>query len=287
MDRRAELRDFLRSRRDRLTPAEVGLPDYGARRRVAGLRREEVAQLAGISSDYYVRLEQGRNQHVSTAVIDAVCRVLRLDEHERAHLYNLARPKDRRQAPRPQRLRPTLRAMVQAIEGGPAYLLGRRMDVLAMNPMAELVFSGLAELPDGRRNLPRFVFLDPSAPELFVDWSVAARSAAAYLRLDSGRYPEDTELAALIGELSIKNEQFRQLWTEHPVADRTYGLKRLRHPLVGDLSLHYETLRCADEDQLLVMFHATEEATRTSLQLLGNWGSTTPAVSRVISHPQE
>lgn len=278
MDQRTELGEFLRTRRARLTPDEVGLTDYGTRRRNPGLRREEVAQLAGISVDYYVRLEQGRTPHVSEAVIHSVCRALRLSDDERAHLSNLVVSRRRKAPPAArQRVRPALLSMIECLDRAPAYILGRRMDVLAMNRMASLVFRGLAESAGGRANLPRYIFLDPSAPRLYLDWSVAARSAAAFLRMHGGRYPDDPELAALVGELSIKSEEFRQVWSEHPVADRSYGTKRLQHPLVGALTLSYETLRCSDEDVAVVVFHAPSEESRTALLLLASWGSSQPA----------
>jgi transcriptional regulator with XRE-family HTH domain len=257
-----------------LTPDEVGLIDYGARRRSPGLRREEVAQLAGISIDYYVRLEQGRSPHVSQNVVDSVCRALRLSSDERDHLYNLVKPL-RRPTPGPeQRVRPALRSMIQSLDTGPAYLLGRRMEVLAMNHLAALVFPGL----DGadRVNLARFVFLNPAATQLFVDRQNVARSVAAYLRMDGGRFPNDPELAALVNELSVESDEFRRVWSEHPVADRTYGTKRLQHPVVGSLTLAYETLRTSDEDLMVVVFHAATAESATSMKLLASWGTPVP-----------
>jgi hypothetical protein len=165
-------------------------------------------------------------------------------------------------------------SLIESIDHAPAYILGRRMDVLAMNTMTRLVFPGLDD--GGRVNLARFVFLQPSAPHLFVDWQVAARSVAAYLRMDGGRYPSDPDLAALVGELSIKSAEYRRIWSQHPVAARSYGTKRLQHPLVGPLALSYETFRCSEEDLMTVMFQATTAESLTSLRLLASWGSSEP-----------
>jgi transcriptional regulator with XRE-family HTH domain len=283
MDRRQELREFLQTRRARLRPEDVGLPVYGGYRRVNGLRREEVAHLAGISSDYYVRIEQGRTRQVSQDVFDSVARVLRLSNDERMHFGNLiaagAGPSRKTLARKQVRL--GLRLLLDSMDRSPAYLLGRRMDVLAMNPLARLVFEGLEPVRPGSAperlavpNLARFVVLAESAKTLFPDWLEVARNAAAYLRLEGGRYPEDSQLAALVGELTLKSDVFRQLWAQYPVADRGHGTKRLSHSLAGPLTLAYETLRSPDEpDQLLVCFNAEPgSSSASSLQMLANWG---------------
>lgn len=281
MDQRGELREFLRSRRARLRPEDVGLPGSGARRRVAGLRREEVAQLAGISSDYYVRLEQGRTQQVSDSVLGAVADVLRLDADERAHLRDLVAVRPSRRPPvaaaglsgRP--VRPALARMVTGIDGGPAYLLDRAMNLLAWNRLAGILFEDVVTEPVEQRNMARFVFLDEGAKKVFVDWPEIARTTTAYLRLHTARQRDDAQLTTLVGELSIKSEEFRRLWSEHLVADRTYGTKRLRHPLVGTLTLNYETLRQSDESGHLVMVFNAEPGSETddALRLLSSWGS--------------
>jgi transcriptional regulator with XRE-family HTH domain len=276
MDQRDELRDFLRSRRSRVRPEDVGLPRAGARRRVAGLRREEAAQLAGISADYYVRLEQGRAGHVSDSVLDAVADALRLDDDERAHLRNLVdRRVGRRTSMPTSALRASLAQAVWAIEGGPAYLVDRAMEVVAWNRLAGIVLAAVITRPAGHRNIARFVFLDEAAGSVFVDWPEIARTVTAYLRLTSGQHPNDAELARLVGELTIKSDAFRKLWSEHLVADRTHGTKRLRHPAVGTLTLDYEALRGSDANGhvLMVFTAAPGSDSDAALRLLDRWGA--------------
>jgi transcriptional regulator with XRE-family HTH domain len=271
-----DLGEFLQSRRARLTPAEVGLPDYGGRRRVPGLRREELAQLAGVSADYYTRLEQGRGQHVSDAVLEAVATALRLDTDERAHLRALARPPRRRARPaappRPQRVAPGLRRLLEAMDGVPAFVLGRRMDVLAWNRLAAAVGPDWSTLPAADRNVPRALFLDePASRALYPDWAAVAAETVGYLRMDAGRHPDDPAVAALVGELSVRSPEFARRWGEHPVREKTRGVKRIAHPLVGPLRLHYETLRLPDDpDQLLVTYTGADERSVTGLRLLAS-----------------
>ncbi len=249
--------DFLRSRRARLRPEDVGLVHHGGRRRVPGLRREELAQLAGVSVAYYIRLEQGRGQNVSAEVLDAISDVLRLTPAERSHLADLARPASRpRPAPRPPRLRPAVQALMDAMEV-PAYVVGRRLDILGGNRLARALLGDFAALPAGRRNTAWLVFLDPATRALYADWEEKASSVVAFLRRDVGRYPGDPELSALITELSAESADFRRIWADHDVRDKDFGRKRLRHPVVGPLSLAYETLTLpADPEQQLVTYHA-------------------------------
>jgi transcriptional regulator with XRE-family HTH domain len=275
MDRRQELSDFLRSRRTRLTPHDVGLPSHGGRRRVAGLRREEVAILASISVDYYVRLEQGRVEHVSQSVLDAVCSALRLNRDEQMHLRNLVGREDdtvRRTAAGVAR--PGLGRMIRTITSGPAYVLSRHMQILSWNYLAELIFTGLAQLPAQERNMAQYVFLDPSARDTFADWQNAARSTAAYLRVVGGQYPDDPNLATLVGELSLKSEDFRRKWAEHPVATRSFGDKTFVHPLVGEVALSYEALAPSIEfDEMVFIFYPRSGTdAESALQLLASWG---------------
>ncbi|MEV8568109.1 helix-turn-helix transcriptional regulator [Streptomyces sp. NPDC051322] len=269
-----ELGDFLRSRRARIQPEEVGLPAHG-RRRVPGLRREEVAQLAGVSVDYYIRLEQGRGTSVSDAVLEAVGRVLRLDGTEQQYLREVARPRRTSPVVR-QRVRPGLQLLLDTIERAPAFVLGRRMDVLGWNALADAV-NGFGRMTPQNRNMPRQVFLTPEARELYPEWDAVAAETVAHLRLDAGRHPDDKQLAALVGELSLKSDDFRRLWADHLVKEKTYGVKRIAHPVVGELSLPYETLALpGDPDQLLVAYTPQPgSATAERLALLGSW--TTPA----------
>ncbi|MCM2425558.1 helix-turn-helix transcriptional regulator [Streptomyces sp. RKAG337] len=276
MDR--DLSGFLQSRRARIQPDDVGLPAHG-RRRVPGLRREEVAQLAGVSVDYYIRLEQGRGQNVSDAVLDAIARVLRLDETEQEHLRALARPaRTARAAARgSRRVRPGLRLLLDSMSG-PAFVLGRRMDALAWNALADAV-SGFSAYPDGECNIARSVFLDEQTRGLYPDWNAVAAETVAYLRLDAGRHPDDQRMAALIGELSLKSDEFRRLWADHLVKEKTYGMKRIAHSVVGELDFGYETLTLpGDPDQTLVAYTvAPGSKTAERLALLASW-ITEPAV---------
>ncbi|WEB38290.1 helix-turn-helix transcriptional regulator [Streptomyces yunnanensis] len=284
LERRAELGEFLRSRRARLRPEELGLPAYGGRRRVPGLRREELAQLAGVSVDHYVRLEQGRTLHFSEAVLDAVARALRLDAVERAHLYRLARPwpetgafdsegeQDQR-----QQVRPGLRRLLDSTPDVPAYIVGRNTDVLAWNRLAAALITDFGALPPGQRNLARLVFLDEGMRNLYADWHGKAGDVAAYLRLDAGRHPDDPHTAELLDELAAGSPEFRTAWAEHRLKDKTHGRYVYRHPVVGELDLGFETLRLPDDPDQALIAHTVDEGTpsETALRLLANWARET------------
>ncbi|MFH8800229.1 helix-turn-helix domain-containing protein [Streptomyces sp. NPDC017936] len=276
LDRRAELSEFLRTRRARLKPEDVGLRDFGRHRRVPGLRREELAQLAGVSAAYYTRLEQGNGRNVSAEVLDSIARALRLTDAEHAHLTHLAKPKHKKkQAARTQPVRASLRQLLDLMEGVPAYVVGRRAEILAWNRMAAAVFGDWGELPVAERNWARLVFLRPDYRELFVDWEQKAIDIVCALRMDAGCYPDDPRLSALVGELSVKSEGFRRLWATHDVKEKSHGVKRLKHPLVGELSLNFEGFRLPDgSEQTLVTFHA-EPGSRSAeaLRLLASWGT--------------
>ncbi|MFG3659980.1 helix-turn-helix domain-containing protein [Streptomyces sp. NPDC047706] len=276
LDRRAELSEFLRSRRARLKPEDVGLPDYGRHRRVPGLRREELAQLAGVSVAYYTRLEQGNGRNVSAEVLDAIARALRLTGAEHAHLTHLARPKHHKKKPaaRTQHVRGALWQLLDTLDGIPAYIIGRRSDILVWNRMAAAVFGDWAEMAAQERNWARLVFLRPEYRELFVDWDQKAFDMVAFLRMDAGCHPDDPRLSALVGELSVKSSEFRRLWATHDVKEKSHGVKRLRHPLVGDLSLSFETFRLVDDaEQSLITYHAEPGSpSAEGLRLLASWG---------------
>ncbi|MFG2886061.1 helix-turn-helix domain-containing protein [Streptomyces sp. NPDC048297] len=277
LDRRAELSEFLRSRRARLKPEDVGLPDFGRHRRVPGLRREELAQLAGVSVAYYTRLEQGNGRNVSAEVLGSIARALRLSDAEHAHLTHLANPKAHKKKPAARQLqvRVALRQLLDAMEGVPAYVVGRRSEILAWNRMAAAVFGDWGELPAAERNWARLVFLHPDYRDLFVDWEQKAIDIVCALRMDAGCYPDDPRLSALVGELSVKSGEFRQLWATHDVKEKSHGVKRLHHPLVGELSLSYEGFRVAgDADLSLVTYHAEPGSpSAESLRLLASWGT--------------
>ncbi len=276
MSRKAELREFLRVRRARLQPEDVGIQSTG-QRRVPGLRREEIASLAGMSVDYYVRLEQGRDLTPSPSVLDALARALRLDDVEREHLYSLVRPAapPHRSAPHgPASIRPGVRLLLDGIPT-PAFVIGRRLDILATNRMARAMLADFDARPVRDRNHARWIFLDPATRDLYVDWPVVARENVAILRRDAGRYPHDTELQALIGELSVASPEFRTWWAEHDVLARSYGTKRYRHPVVGPITVHYEASALGDEDQVLYVY-SVEPGTPSAdaMALLGSWAAT-------------
>ncbi|MFF1902916.1 helix-turn-helix transcriptional regulator [Kitasatospora sp. NPDC058218] len=274
------LSEFLRSRRARLLPQEVGLPGAGSRRRVAGLRREEIAELAGVSVDYYTRMEQGRVRNASPAVLDALARALRLEEQETRHLHRIARPSGTTRrgggsgaAAHPQRVRPMLQTLLRSLPELPALVMGQRMDVLAWNRAASALLGDFDALEPAARNIARITFLHPESRSLYADWEACARGNVAYLSLEAGRRPDDPRLRALIGELAVKSQEFRSWWAEHPVRDKTSGVKRFHHPVVGTLELSYETLRAADDPTQALITYAPEPGSPSedALRLLLAW----------------
>ncbi|MFF4501830.1 helix-turn-helix transcriptional regulator [Streptomyces sp. NPDC001401] len=280
MDRSTEIREFLRTRRARVTPEQAGLAPHAGARRVPGLRREEVAQLAGVSVDYYVRLERGRVQGVSHAVLEAVARALQLDDTERAHLFDLARPSEtrvrRRQPLSPQRVRPVLYRALDSL-GTPAIVLGRRMDVLAANRLGYALFTDFQARPHRERNFARYVFLDETARALYADyWETAAGDCVATLHLYAGRHPDDPQLTELIGELSVQSDVFRRMWADHDVLAHATGTKRLHHPLVGELTLDYVVLAVeGDPDQnLTILTPEPASPSAQALDILASWTHT-------------
>ncbi|MFG2437106.1 helix-turn-helix domain-containing protein [Streptomyces sp. NPDC048508] len=288
LDRRAELSEFLRTRRARLKPQDVGMPDFGRHRRVPGLRREELAQLAGVSVAYYTRLEQGNGRNVSAEVLDSIARALRLSDAEHNHLTHLAKPRQhkKKQTARTQQVRGALRQLLDTMDGVPAYITGRRSDLLCWNRMAAAVFGDWSELPPQERNWARMVFLRPEYRELYVEWEQKAIDIVCHLRMDAGCHPDDPRLSALVGELSVKSEDFRRLWATHDVKEKSHGVKLLRHPLVGDLALQYESFRLVDDAELaLVTYHAEPGSpSAEALRLLASWG--TDATRAGASSPQ-
>ncbi|MEU2678115.1 helix-turn-helix transcriptional regulator [Streptomyces sp. NPDC007107] len=279
LDPRAELSEFLRTRRARLKPADVGLSDHSRRRRVPGLRREELAQVAGVSAAYYTRFEQGNARNVSPEVLDAISRTLKLSDAEHAHLLRLAQPGRRRSRPTPprQHVRPAVQELLTAMEGVPAYVWGRRTDVLAWNQTASALFGDWAARAPQDRNWARITFLDPASRTLFADWESKAYDVVGQLRLGAGLHADDALLASLIGELSMKSEDFRRLWAAHDVKKKTHGTMRLSPPLVGELTLRYETLALpGDQEQSLTTYHAEPGSpSEDALRLLASWGADT------------
>ncbi|WP_449352303.1 helix-turn-helix transcriptional regulator [Streptomyces shaanxiensis] len=282
-DRSSEIREFLRTRRARITPEQVGLAPQGGARRVPGLRREEVARLARVSVDYCIRLERGRTQGVSEAVLEALARALRLDEAERAHLFDLAQPtattRARRRRPlAPQRVPPVLYRTLDSLDV-PAVVQGRRTDVLAANKPAHALYTDFEARPRRERNFARFVFLDEAARTLYADWERVAGDCLAALRLYAGRHPDDPQLTELIGELSLHSDAFRRMWADHDVQAHTSGTKRLHHPLVGDLTLDYLVLAVEGDPEQTLVVHTPEPASPSAeaLALLAAWTATSPS----------
>jgi transcriptional regulator with XRE-family HTH domain len=248
--------EYLRARRELVHPEDVGLPEVSInRRRVPGLRREEVAMLAGVSTDYYIRLEQGRDQHPSEQVLDALARALQLDEDATAHLHRIASPpaRRRRRSQRPERVPAGILRLIASWNETPAYVHGRYMDVLAANPMATALAPYYAE----GENTVRAAFFDPRVRDMYGDWDRVTESAVASLRARVGPDVDDPRLNELVGELSVRSERFRQLWARHDVRPKRGGTARVEHPLVGPLELGYEKLPIPDTDrQTLVVYHA-------------------------------
>jgi transcriptional regulator with XRE-family HTH domain len=270
-----EMGEFLKARRAELSPRTVGLPDTGRRRRVAGLRREEVALLADISTDYYTRLEQGRIQP-SAPVLATLAQVLILGADQRDHLFELAG----RQAARPrrqatQRVRPQLRRLLDDLAATPGMVIGRRMDILAWNPLAAALFTDFAKVPEKKRNHIRILFTDPCMRTLYTEWRTAARECVSHLRTLAVKYPDDPGLTGLVGELSVQDEDFGQWWGGHHVASRSVGTKRFRHPVAGELVLDGDILTGGtDSDQELVVWTA-EPGTPSydGLRILASWAA--------------
>lgn len=280
MENRDAAGDFLRSRRGRITPEQVGLPSYG-RRQVSGLRRGEVATLAGVSVEYYTRLERGNLQGVSDGVLDALARALRLDATERMYLYDLARaagPAPRARAEREIRpvVRPSVARIVEGMTGMAAYVMNNRLDMLVANPLGRALYTEMFSEPAYGANVARFGFLHPAARRFFVDWELMARFAVGALRVEAGRNPYDRELSNVIGELSTRSDDFRVRWGAHDVHVFRESTKRLHHPLVGELVLDQETMMLPDDSglQLCVYSAPAGSAAEDGLKLLASWSAT-------------
>ncbi|MGW5398066.1 helix-turn-helix domain-containing protein [Streptomyces sp. NPDC003952] len=278
-----ELGGFLMSRRARVTPVVAGVTTVG-RRRVAGLRREEIAELAGVSVVYYTRLEQGRARHPSDAVLNALARVLRLDAAERTHLYDLARgprrasvepsPFDTANPARDVPVRDGLRRLVTAVGAVPAYVLSPAMDVLEANDLARALLGAPAPSPGEQLNLARHVFLDAAARDLYPRWEDVSGQTVGFLRFTAGRRPDDARTARLVAELCLRSVEFRLLWAAQEVREKSYGTKSFQHPVVGGFDLAYETLALpGDEGRALVVFTAPDARADTALRLLGSWAA--------------
>jgi transcriptional regulator with XRE-family HTH domain len=284
MDNRAEVRQFLSSRRGRITPEQAGIEPYGGRRRVPGLRREEVARLAGVSVDYYTRLERGNLSGVSDSVLDAIAGALELDRAEHDHLYDLARAANTSGRKRaagaaaaaPAGVRPELQYLLDAITEAPAFIGNNRMDIVAANTLGYALYSDLYRNPSRPANHSRFIFLDPRAHNFYTDWDRAANTNVAILRREAGRNPHDKGIAELIGELSMRSDEFRTLWAAHNVRRHYAGTKFFQHPVVGLLELNYQVLGLEeDPGHTLTVYPATPGSpSEQGLKLLASWAAT-------------
>ncbi|WP_406430436.1 helix-turn-helix domain-containing protein [Streptomyces sp. NBC_01589] len=265
---------FLRSRRAQLTPQECGLSDTDSARRVVGLRREEVARLAVISVDYYTRLEQGRVR-ASTSVLATLARALRLDDDQQQYLYELAGRSDARPRPRrtPQRVRPAMRRLLDQLPHTPALVLGKRLDILAWNPAATALYTDFAVLPTDRRNYIHLLFTDPGLRELHRNWAHDARDAVAALRMEAAADPDDPHLARLVGDLTLRDRDFRTWWAEHHVTSAAHGTKHYRHHLVGDLTLDCDIWASPDGSgqRLMVLTAEPGSPSHDALRILTSW----------------
>lgn len=280
MQMKDQVREFLMSRRSRLQPRDVGITLTGPRRRVPGLRREEVAMLAGMSVDYYVRLERGNLAGVSRGVLDAVARALCLTDFEHAHLLDLARVANSSAASRQpaysERVRPKLQQVLDALST-PAWVRNGRADFLAANTLGRALYAPVFSIPSGAApNTARFLFLDPVARDFFPDWEQLARQLVAVLRAEAGRHPFDRPLTDLIGELSVRSPEFRVWWANHEVFAHRAGLKRFHHPVVGDLELSYESSELTADNGLTLVLYSAEPGSKSEqgLALLASWEAT-------------
>lgn len=268
-----EIKKFLRTRRDAVRPSQVGLANYPGRR-VPGLRREEVAQLAGVSVDYYTRLEQGRLTSASEGVILSIAEALRLTQAETQYLRDLLRPQPRRsaEAAPTQRVRPELLRMLNGLHDQPAFVLGRRNEVLASNDLLDALFTPFNHRPANERNLLRWMLLDPAARSLYLDWAQVTSEVVGVLRAEAGRNPDDPQIAAFVAELRSVSPEFRTWWAERTVVERTWGSKRFNHPVVGRLDITYEALSLpGDPEQILFVYAAKTDDDLEKLRILASW----------------
>jgi transcriptional regulator with XRE-family HTH domain len=294
MDNRAEVRQFLSTRRGRITPEQAGLEPYGGRRRVPGLRREEVARLAGVSVDYYTRLERGNLTGVSDSVLDAIAGALELDRAEHDHLYDLARAANtsgRKRAASaagsaPSGVRPELQYLLDTITGAPAFIGNNRMDIVAANTLGYALYSDMYRGTARPANHSRFIFLDPRSQDFYPDWDRAANVNVAILRREAGRSPHDKGIAELVGELSMRSDEFRTRWAAHNVRRHYAGTKFFKHPVVGVLELNYQVLGLEeDPGHTLTVYPATPGSpSDQALKLLASWAVTENIVEAALAH---
>jgi transcriptional regulator with XRE-family HTH domain len=284
MDAANDIAEFLTSRRAKITPEQAGLPSYG-KRRVPGLRREEVASLAGMSVEYYKRLERGNVSGASELVLEGLARALQLDDAERAHLFDLARAANpvtpKRSRPVKQKIRPIVQLILDQI-AAPATVRNARLDYLGANALGRALYAPVFDSREQPVNSARFTFLDPAAADFYPEWGRVATELVAHLRSEAGRNPYDRQLSDLIGELSTRSDEFRVRWAAHNVRFHRTGTKQIHHPVVGDLDLVYESMELSADDLSIAIFTAEPgSATQQALDLLASW-SATPAVTDAL-----
>jgi transcriptional regulator with XRE-family HTH domain len=281
VDNRAEIREFLATRRAKISPEQVGLPAGSGRRRVPGLRREEVAVLAGVSPEWYVRLEKGHISGVSDDVLHAVAKALQLDEAEQLHLFDLARAAKPLRAARrrpAQQVRPSIQRILEALgDTTPAFVRNGRLDVLAINTLGRALYAPVFDHPARPANLARFTFLDPRATDLFPDWDEVAHGTVAVLRAATGRDPDDRALTDLVGELATRSDDFRTRWATHDVRLHRTGVKHFRHPVVGLIDVDFDSLDLPPEPGLSLNIYSPEPGTPSddAIKMLASWAATT------------
>ncbi|MFJ9909029.1 helix-turn-helix transcriptional regulator [Streptomyces sp. NPDC101152] len=294
MSTESDIRAFLASRRAKITPQQAGLPAFGSNRRVPGLRREEVALLAGVSIDYYVRLERGHLGGASEEVLDSVANALQLDDAERAHLHDLARAAAKRPVRRARRPRGPLPDSVlrvlNSMSDCPAFIRNGRLDILATNPLGRALYSPLYS--NGAHepvNIARFQFLDPAGRDFFPEWEQSVHTTVSLLRTEAGRAPGDSGLTNLIGELVTRSEEFRTAWAQHNVRLHHTGRKAFRHPVIGEISLDFDAMELPAQPGLTLTAYSAPAGTpeHDKLQLLAAWGATEDAPSTSSPAPTD
>ena len=280
VDNRTEVRDFLSTRRAKLTPDQAGVPLYGQRRRVPGLRREEVAQLAGLSTDYYTRLEKGNLRGAWDSVLDAIARALQLDDAERAHLLDLARAardgaREPRRRPRPEQVRDSIQHMLDAMTAAVAFVRNGRLDIVAINPLGRAFYAPILDTPQRPANLARYCFFADSAHEFYPDWEEAADTTVAILRTEAGRDPHNKQLTDLVGELATRSDAFRTRWAAHDVRLHQTGLKRFQHPVVGELTVSFNAMELPADPGLTLTTYTAQpgSAAEDKLRVLSSWAA--------------
>jgi transcriptional regulator with XRE-family HTH domain len=284
LDHNSDIAEFLTTRRAKITPEQAGLPSYG-RRRVKGLRREEVASLAGVSVEYYKRLERGNVSGVSELVLEGLARALQLDDAERAHLFDLVRAANpvmpKRPRPVKHRIRPVVQRILDQISA-PATVRNARLDYVGANALGRALYAPVFDSREQPANSGRFTFLDPAAADFYPEWERVASELVAHLRSEAGRNPYDRQLSDLVGELSTRSDEFRVRWAAHNVRFHRTGTKRIHHPIVGELHLSYETMELSADDGLSVAIFTAEpgSASQQALDLLASWTATPGAADR-------